>query len=257
MSLVKVDSVEIRPERTRTYEALVHRVAEAAQKRKDPAEWAAHQVTAGPRGRYHFVMEAPDWATLGSREQVPELVGRLLGESEGASVFEKIEECETAAATTICRLRADLSRLPAQGAAPRLFTSVTLFEARAGGQDAVEELFRKSAQALEKLGESRRFLAYQTVVGNLRQYYTVMPVDGLGELDGRLPSQLLQDAFGAEGALVYRNGIEAIVRSEREISRVRPELSNAPWVPDLSVRIAAATKARAATAGAPAGSGRQ
>ncbi len=100
---------------------------------------------------------------------IPEMIQRLLGESEGASVLEKIEACEVSVETTICQLRGDLSRLPPENAPPRLFSSVAVFE------------------------------AFQTIVGSLRQYYVVVPIETLAELDGRSPAQLLQDAFGAEG----------------------------------------------------------
>ena len=56
-----------------------------------------------------------------------------------------------------------------------------------------------------------------------------------------------------KGCLVYRNGIDATEGISREINIMRPELSNAPWVADLSIRVATAAKARARARAAVAG----
>ena len=48
--------------------------------------------------------------------------------------------------------------------------------------------------------------------------------------------ELLPRAFGAEGALIYRTGFEAIERMERQLNMLRPELSNAAWLPTVTAR---------------------
>lgn len=133
-----------------------------------------------------------------------------------------------------------------------MLASVTLFRARRGQQPAFEELLRKVGQAPPKMvGDERRFTAFQTVIGNLRAHVPVMPLRDLGRLDARQPAQILVDAFGPEGALIYRNGMEFIENSEREMSLIRAEFSHTPWVDSLGSERGrgAAREKRAAAAG--------
>src|SRR5262249_31161413 len=96
---------------------------------------------------------------------------------------------------------------------------------------------RKAAQAIPSLKDPRRFLAYQTVVGDLRTYWVVTPLDSLADLDRMLPPhELLQRAFGAEGSLIYRTALDHIEHYEREISTLRPERSTGTGVNSSTAR---------------------
>ena len=251
MSLITVLSTVVRPEKIRIYETLLQRIADEAKQKKDKLEWSTHQVTMGETGAFRVVSEAESWSELSERGNAQRLIQRLFGDKEAQRIVDQIRECVLQGRSVVCRARQDIS-LPANEEGGAAQESVTLFRARPGGQPAVEELIRKVGQALEMLGDERRFTAFQTVIGNLRDYTTVMPLTGLGQLDARQPAQILVDAFGAEGALIYRNGMEAIEHSEREMSAVRVELSHAPWVESLGEerrKAAARGGKRAATAG--------
>ncbi len=70
-----------------------------------------------------------------------------------------------------------------------------------------------------------------------------MPLGDVAELDTMLPlPELLSKAFGAEGALVYRTGMDAVEHIERQLTMLRPELSNGAWVPTFRTRTAAARR---------------
>lgn len=241
MSLMTVFSVSIRPGRSGRYEAGVHRVAERAVAEKAPFEWAAHQVMIGPLGTIHYTSECRDWAALATREPVDAMVRRLMGDTVGTQLIEELSECITAERYTVGQERADLSFPPDPHGAMRAFGVVTLLRARPGGEDAIEELIRKVAQAIPAVKDPRRFTAYQTVAGNMRTYWAVVPLDDIAEIDGFVPlPELLQRAFGAEGALIYRTGMNALETMERQITVLRPELSNGAWVPSFLTRAAAA-----------------
>ena len=231
MALTTVLSVSVRPERFGSYETAVQRLAAKAQEDKEPFEWAAHQVTAGALGTIHFVSEAPDWATLGTREPVDVLIRRVMGDSEGSELIDQIYCCMAAERYIIGQPRLDLSCPPEGARSFSPMSMVTLIRSRPGGQDACEELIRKVAQAIPAVEDPRRFVAYQTVIGDLRRYWVVTPLDDIGLLDRSLqPAELLQKAFGAEGALLYRTGIDAIEHLERQFTALRPDLSNGAWV---------------------------
>ncbi|MBI4514679.1 MAG: hypothetical protein HY699_02535 [Deltaproteobacteria bacterium] len=224
----------------------MHRLAEKALAQKEPFEWAAHQVMAGALGTIHFVSERRDWATLSAREPVEVLIRKIMGDTEGAQLFDQLSECVLSERYTIGQERTDLSFPPASPAAVKPFGTVTIVRARPGGQDAVEELIRKVAQAIPLVKDQRRFLAYQTVMGNLRTYWAVVPLGDVAELDAMLsPPELLTRAFGAEGALIYRNGIDAAESMERQLTILRPELSNGVWVPAIQTRMAAVRRGAA------------
>src|SRR3990172_8106579 len=77
-------------------------------------------------------------------------------------------------------------------------------------------------------GDPARLVAFQTLVGDLARYWTVRPVENLGELDRQLqPAELLNKAFGAaEGGLIFRTGLESIQEVRRQIVLYRQDLSN-------------------------------
>jgi hypothetical protein len=231
MSLTTVLSVSVRPERMSTYEALVHRMADRALKQKEAFEWAAYQVVVGPLGTIHFVSEVNDWAAFAAREPVELLIRRLMGETEGAQLLDQIGQCVLSEAFVIGRERSELS-YPPSTPAPHVATGmVTLLHVRPGGEEACEELIRKTAQAIPKVDDPRRFVAHQAIVGDPRTYWIVTPLSDVAALDRMLaPYDLLVKAFGPEGVLIYRTGFDAIDRIERQMTMLRPELSNAAWL---------------------------
>jgi hypothetical protein len=231
MSLTTVLSVTVRPDRASIYEAHVHQLAARAVATKERFEWAAYQVVAGPLGTMHFVSEVESWAALAARDPIELLVQRLLGESEGAQLLERVAECVVSERQAIGRDRPDLGHPIAANDPHRANALVTLMRVRPGGEDACEELIRKVAQAIPLVKDPRRFTAYETFIGDSRTYWIVTPLADIGDLDRMLtPRELLQKAFGAEGALVYRTGFDAIERLERQMTMLRPELSNATWL---------------------------
>ena len=250
MSLMTVLSVAIRPDRFTTYEARVQRFAEKAVEKKEPFEWAAYQVMAGALGTIHFTSECHDWATLSAREPIDMLIRKVMGDTEGAQLFDQLSECVLNERYIIGHDRADLSYPPDGQGQIKPFGTVTILRARPGGQDALEELIRKVAQAVPQAKDPRRFIAYQTVIGDLRTYWSVVPLTDVAELDAMLPlPELLYKAFGAEGTLVYRTGMDAVEHIERQLTVLRPELSNGAWVPAFHAR--AATPRRGVAAGMP------
>jgi hypothetical protein len=231
MSLTTVLSVAVRPDRASAYEAHVHELAAKAVATNEPFEWAAYQVIAGTIGTMHFVSEVPNWAAIAEREPIELLVRRVLGDSQGAQLIERLAECVVSERFAIGRDRPDLSRPLPPDSPHRASAVVTLIQARPGGEDACEELFRKTAEAAPKVNDPRHFTAYQTFVGQSRTYWIVTPLADLADLDRMLsPQELLQKAFGAEGSLIHRTGFDAIERLERQITMLRPELSNAKWL---------------------------
>lgn len=248
MSLTTVLSVNVRPDRLMAYEAQVQAVAETARKKKERFEWAAHQVAAGRLGTIHFVSQAPNWAALAEREPVDVLIRRLMGDAEGNRVIEQLGAAIVSEQYTIGQERPDLAYPPAQTDAPTPMGVVTVFRSRPGGQDAVEELLRKVAQAIPAVKDPRRFIACQTVVGDLRTYWAVSLIQSLADLDAMSPpAELLQRAFGAEGVLIHRTAFDQIEHMERQITMLRPELSNGAWVPTFLAQAAKAPSARHAT----------
>jgi hypothetical protein len=152
----------------------------------------------------------------------------VLGEDKGAKALAGMLECTISQQVTISLDRPELS-YPTEQAA-RIFPAavVTQIRARPGRQEALEELIRKIAEAIPKVGDFSRMMAYQVMVGVLADYWTVRPLEDLSELDGQLPpAELLDRAFGAaEGGLIYRTGLEAIEEVKRQIVVYREELSN-------------------------------
>jgi hypothetical protein len=232
MSLTTVFSVRLRPERARVYQEGVRRICARAAERKDAFHWTTHQPIAGDVGLLHFVSRVDDWAALAARDATPQLlILRLFGESDGAKLGEELVGCTMEARTVIGRDRPDLSYPPDGSPAARAASPlavVTTIRARAGQQDACEELIRKIAEAIPKVDEPARIATYQTLIGDLRSYWTVRPIDSLAELDRQsIPSDLLVRAFGpSEGGLVYRSGIESMETVERSILTLRPDLSH-------------------------------
>jgi hypothetical protein len=228
-----------------TYEAQVHAIAEKAVAKKEPFEWAAHQVMAGRLGTIHFVSQAPTWSSLAAREPIEMLIRRLMGDTEGATILEQLGECIASEQYTIAEERPDLSHPSAATESQKPLSLVTLFRVQPGGQEALEEFLRTAGKAISTVKDPRRYRAYQTVVGNAGTYWVVTALDSLAELDTILPpGELLQRAFGAEGTAIHRNALERLEHTERSITALRPELSNGAWVQSFIARVAKQTSAQ-------------
>ena len=228
MPLTSILSVQVRPERFVQYQELVRNLAARAVDQRDAFHWTAHQTAFGELGTLHFVSEDPDFAGLAARGNTQELIHRVLGEDEGAKALTSMLECTISQQMNISLDRPELSYPPEQ--TDRIFPAavVTQIRARPGGQEALEELIRKIAEAIPKIGDPSRIIAYQVMVGILAEYWTVRPLEDLSELDEQLPpAELLNQAFGAaEGGLIYRTGLEAIEEVKRQIVVYRQDLSH-------------------------------
>ena len=228
MALLSVLAQSIRPEKLGEFEEGVRRLAKRAVERGESWRWTAHQAAVGELGSIDFVSQAESWSELAARGTVEELAARLLGEKEGQRLIAETRACLQAARQTISVDRPDLGYPPeATGATPP-FHVVTQIRVRSGGQEALEELLRKLAEAIPKVADPGRTLVLQTLVGDLRSYAVVRPLHSLGDLDAQAsPQDLLLKAFGpAEGGLLFRTGLDAIESVERRIVAYRADLSN-------------------------------
>jgi hypothetical protein len=228
MALTTVLTERIRPERFRPYEELVQRLAKQAVQKREAWHWTTHQTAFGEGDQVHFVSDAENFATLGARGMPDALVRRLLGEKEGNEWLQRLNECVVSAQQTVSMERPDLSYPPERMERPYPAALVTIIRSRPGGREACEELIRKVAEAIPKAGDPARLLAYETLVGNPYEYWTVRPLRDLGDLDRQMqPADLLTKAFGAaEGGLIFRTGLEALEAVRREIVLYREDLSN-------------------------------
>lgn len=228
MPLVTVYSDEVRLDQATRYEELIQEVAQAAVKKKEKWNWTAHQVSFGNVGAFHYVAEAPDWATIQQRGEVEDLIRRLLGEKRGNEVLQQLNECLVSQRRTISVDRPDLSYPAEQETRTSPLAMTTVVRALPGKQEDCEEVIRKIAEAIPKTGDQTRLATFQTLVGDGLQYWTLRPVENLSEFDNRLLApDLLNKAFGpAEGGLLFRSGLEAIESMQREIVRHREDLSN-------------------------------
>lgn len=226
MPLNTVLSVRVRPERTLEYEELVRSLAEKAREKGDPRNYTTHQ-NANEFGTIHFVSMSENWTDLQNRGNALDLVQRVMGD-EAPKFLRQLNECFQSAEQTVSIDRPDLS-YPPEGE-PRVTPAaiVTRVRIQPGGQEAVEELIRKAAEAIPKVGDAARILTFQTLLGDLAEIWTVRPLERLSELDQQrqLP-ELLNQAFGAaEGGLIFRSGQEAIRDVQRQLVIYREDLSH-------------------------------
>ena len=229
MGMISVQMIDVRPDCLGEYEDAVRQVAEEATRRDDTLRWQCRQTIAGELGRYAFIVPADDWKELARIESSEALILRLLGEQEGARMIQRLRECTERARMQVLVDRPDLSYaegVPTDRPAP--FSSVTRIGVQPGRREACEELVRKLAEAIPKVDDLRRFVTYQTLVGDLATIATVTPLQDIAELDHMLPPEdLLVSAFGrAEGSLVFRNGLEAMATVERSLMGLRSDLSH-------------------------------
>jgi hypothetical protein len=220
----------LRAERLSIFEAAARRVAERAVSQKEKFRWVVYQTMYGDITTMSYVSQAEDWAELEAEavEPVDAFVRRLLGEKEGQRALEEIRSAVERAQQTVSIERPELSYPPEQTGRPAPFVMVTLIRVRPGGNEAFEELIRKVAEAIPKVDEPARVVVRQTIVGNLREYGVIRPLQSLKELGAhRTPADLLTRAFGAaEGGLIFRTGNEAIEHIERRIVAYRQDLSH-------------------------------
>ena len=228
MPLLNVCSVQVRSDRLAVYEDGVRRIARRAAERRSDSRWHAQQVAFGSIGLIHFVSEHADWASLGKQGSPQDLILGLLGNRSGAKVNRDLIECVVDMNYTVSRDRPDLSYEPAPASQITPLSLVTVLRARPGGVEACEELIRNVAEAIPKADDPSRLHAYQTVIGDLRTYWTVRPIQRMDELDQMLPPQdLLIRAFGpVDGARRFRTGIDSLQHAERQMTVLRPELSH-------------------------------
>jgi len=227
MALLTVHSARMRPERARTYEAGIRRIAQRAAERKERGHWQAQEVAFGSIGTLYLIQEHVDWAALGEQDPPPVYMARLFGEREGTELYHEMSECLAEVRYTVSQDRPDLSYAPHVRALTPALTLVTFLRARPSSIPACEELIGKVAEAIPKADDPSRLFAYQTVIGDLRTYWTVRPIQRVEELDQVLPPhELLVRAFGAdEGDRIYRKGIDALQHAERQMTVLRPDLS--------------------------------
>jgi hypothetical protein len=218
----------VRPEQLLAYEERLRRLAAQAQQRKDRLQWGGYQTAFGELGNFYYVSQAQSWSEIAERGTPQELVQRVLGEKEGQKWLEELSRCLLAAAQTVSIDRADLSYMPDGEPSLASFAVVTVSRVRPDGVEAFEEFVRKIAEAIPKAGDPARIQTRQTLVGDLREYAVIRPVERISDLDRQLQAaDLLTKAFGgAEGGLLFRTGFAAIESVERRIVARRDDLSN-------------------------------
>ena len=228
MPLTSILSAEIRPDKVRAYEQLCLQLAERARSGGEGLRWTAHQSLFGASNQFFFVTRSEGFAGLAVAGRIDQTIRRVLGEEDGGRWLQKASECVVDQRHDVAVDRPELSYAPEGADTEPAYGLVTVVRARPGHQEAAEELIRKVAEAIPKTDDTIRLVTYQTVVGDLMQYFTVRPLPSLGDLDHVIAaSELLTQAFGpSEGGLIYRSGMEAIERVDRAIHLYREELSN-------------------------------
>jgi hypothetical protein len=228
MPLLSVLSVDIKPDRIFDYQEIAAELAGHARDQSEPFHWTAHEVVYGGASTLHFGNRIDNFGGLAERGLPIEMVIRVLGEARGSEAMRELGAATQSTRTSISVDRPELSYPTEAEARTAPAAAVTLVQARAGQLEACEELIRKIAEAIPKVGDPARMTTFQTVIGDLSRYWTLRPLDDIAALDSHLPpSELLDQAFGAaEGGLIYRAGLEAIEHAERNIVVYREDLSN-------------------------------
>ena len=228
MSLLDVLHHSVRLDRLEAYGEKLRQLAERAWAKKEAASWNAFQTAIGELGNFYFAVAAQDWKEIRKRGTAEELVLRLFGEKDGRQWLGETAACLQSATQTISVDRPDLSYTQGEPVVRAPFAMVTVARVRPGAQEGFEEFLRKTAEAIPKVDDRWRLATRQVVLGNLREYRSVSPLQDLGQIDTLLPPErLLTQVFGAaEGGMLYRSGIAAIEHVERRILALRPDLSN-------------------------------
>lgn len=231
MAFDRVTSVSLRPDRAMQFLDQVARLARAAAEKGESWHWTAHQTFFGEGLTLHFSSRAESFEEIERQGDVNALWLRTMGEAEGAEGFARANECIQSLTQTISVDRPELSVAEDMGSpADHPYAVVTVVRARPGHAEAAEELIRKIAEAIPKVGDPARMLTFQVMFGEIGVYWSARPLHSLADLDRQLPApELLSRAFGhAEGGLLWRSGTEAIEHARREILRYAPELSHPP-----------------------------
>jgi hypothetical protein len=226
MSILTVLTYTLRPEKLAQWEGAMVRITNAANKANDPMHWMYSEALGGEANNVNLGFLDESMAQAAARESAPQFLLRLFGAKEGASQLAETSECIQSVETMMLRDRPELSYPADRAEVPVAFvtTQLTFHPER---QEECEEMIRKIAEAVPKVGEPRHFTIYQPVIGNMRQIGSVRSIFDLAQLDQVLPlRQLLNEAFGAaEGGVIYRTGMEAVEEMRTRLLRVRPELS--------------------------------
>lgn len=229
MAISRVTSVTISPGRLATFQERIAELAAAASKKAEAWRWTAHQTVFGEGAVVHFASQAENFAEVETQGQVDGLWGRVLGEKLGAEAMTQANECIQSIQQTLSIDRPDLSYTEDVGGPGDLpYAVITTVRAQPGQAETCEELIRKIAEAIPKVGDPARIVSYQVMFGDIGAYWTVRPLRSLADLDQQLPApELLNQAFGtAEGGLLWRTGSEAVQEARREVVLLVPELSN-------------------------------
>jgi len=231
MGFDRITTVTLRPEKILAFQECIAALADASAEKDEPWSWTAHQVVFGEGPTIHFASRAESFAEIERQGQVEGLWTRVFGESRGLESMSRANECITGMQQTLSVDRPDLSYASDVGDPSEYpYAAVTLARAKPGGFEACEELIRKIAEAIPKVGDTSRLLTYQVMFGQMGSYFTIRPLRSLADLDAQLPAvELLNQAFGhAEGGLLWRTGSESIEEARREVVLYHPELSNPP-----------------------------
>lgn len=209
------------------YERATRRLAEKAKESGNTFEWTARSSNGIEGLSYGFLARAESYAELVTREQVPDLARRLLGESAGDDWLEFVGNCVESTSFTVAQPREDLSTAP-QRSDPAPLSLVARIKVRPGGQRAFETLVARVNEAAIKIDEPRQIYVSQTAIGDLTQYGVVTPVDDPAALDKRRsPQEVLVAAFGEkEAEEIFQPASEQIQEIVTSLSQYRPELSN-------------------------------
>ncbi len=227
MSVWTVYQDWVKPERLDVYQEKVRQLAERANAAADAFKWAAYQTAVGDPGRFYYGVQAADFAEMASQGTAEDLVKRVFGEKEGATWLREVRTCLLQEDQTIAIDRTELS-FTRTAQPPPSMAMVTAVRVRPDGREAFEEFVRKIAEAIPKVDEPGALMTHQIVVGNLRDYRLIRPLQSLADL-GKVTqaSELLTQAFGtAEGGLIFRTGTAAAEHVERRIVSLRQELSH-------------------------------
>lgn len=231
MALDRVTSVSLRPDRVLQFQEQVAGLARAAAEKDERWRWTAHQTIFGEGLTLHFASRAESFEEIEQQGDVNDLWIRAMGEDAAREGFARANESIQTLAQTISMERPDLSYAEGLGSpADHPYAVVTMVRARPGHTEEAEELIRKIAEAIPKVGDPARMLAFQVMFGEIGAYWSLRPLRSLEDLDRQLPApELLNQAFGhAEGGLLWRSGTQAIEHARREILRYVPELSHPP-----------------------------
>lgn len=229
MGLNRVTSISVHPGRQLEFQQRVAELALAASEQGDPWHWTVHETLYGERARVHFATRAESFEEIDAQGRDEELWLRALGEHHGRDAMLCAQKCIASVERTLSLDRPDLS-FTDDIAPPEEFpySSIVMAHAKPEQAEGCEELIRKVAEAIPKLGLTLKLFSSQVMFGAHGTYWTLRPVRRLADLDEE-PSanELLHEAFGAvEAGLIWRHGMASLEAANRELVAYRPELSN-------------------------------